>query len=78
MKIKFDSALDYQKEAINAIANIFQGQDKCESNFTVYSPEFIAKQSTFAFNDLGYGNRLTINEGKVLENVQRQDSLITE
>ena len=42
----------------------------CESNFTVYSPEFISKQQNIGFNEIGYGNRLTLNEGKILENVQ--------
>nr|WP_298656383.1 DEAD/DEAH box helicase family protein [uncultured Flavobacterium sp.] len=74
MKIQFDSALSYQQEAIDAIVDIFKGQETCESNFTVYSPEFIAKQDQTvykaSFTDLGYGNRLTLNEGKLLENVQ--------
>lgn len=70
MKIQFESALNHQQEGINAIVDIFQGQDKCESNFTVYSPEFLAKQQNFAFNEIGYGNRLTLNEGRLLENIQ--------
>ena len=70
MKIKFESTLEHQAQGINAIVDIFQGQDKCESNFTVYSPAFIAKQQNLSFNDMGYGNRITLSEGKVLENVQ--------
>ncbi|MDB0011507.1 DEAD/DEAH box helicase family protein [Crocinitomicaceae bacterium] len=70
MKIKFESALSHQQEGINAIVDIFQGQEACDSNFTVYSPEFLAKQQNFAFNEIGYGNRLTLNQGKILENVQ--------
>lgn len=70
MKIQFDSALDFQQDAINAIVDIFQGQDKCESNFTVYSPEFLVKQQNIGFDEIGYGNRLILNEGKLLENVQ--------
>ena len=71
MKIQFDSALQYQLDAINSIVDIFQGQEKCDSNFTVYSPEFIQKQHNLSYNDIGYGNRLTITEGKILENVQQ-------
>lgn len=70
MKIQFDSALNYQQDAIDSIVDIFRGQEKCESNFTVYSPEFLAKQTSLAFSGIGYGNRLNINDGKVLENVQ--------
>lgn len=70
MKIQFDSSLDYQKDAIKAITDIFQGQEICEANFTVYSPEFLAKQQNIAFNEIGYGNRLTLTEGSIVENVQ--------
>jgi len=70
MKIQFDSSLDYQKDAIKAITDIFQGQEICEANFTVYSPEFLAKQQNIAFNEIGYGNRLTLTEGNLIENVQ--------
>jgi type III restriction enzyme len=47
MKIQFDSALQYQLDAIGSIVDIFQGQEKCDSNFTVYSPEFLNKQQNF-------------------------------
>lgn len=70
MKIQFNSSLDYQKEAIDAIVDIFKGQESCTSNFTVYSPAFLAKQQNFEFTDMGYGNRLTLTEGKLLENIQ--------
>ena len=71
MKIKFDSALQYQLDAIGSIVDIFQGQEKCDSNFTVYSPEFLNKQQNLSFNEIGYGNRLTLSEGKLIENVQQ-------
>ena len=70
-KIQFDSTLQFQLDAINSIVDIFQGQEKCDSNFTVYSPEFIQKQHNISFNEIGYGNRLTLTEGKILENVQQ-------
>lgn len=70
MKIQFDSSLDYQKDAIESITNIFLGQEICEANFTVYSPEFLAKQQNLSFNEIGYGNRLTLSEGKIITNVQ--------
>ncbi len=70
MKIQFDGSLSYQQDAIDSIVDIFKGQEMCESNFTVYSPEFISKQQNIGFNEIGYGNRLTLNEGKILENVQ--------
>lgn len=70
MKIQFDSELGYQQEAIDAIVDIFKGQESCDSNFTVYSPEFLANQQNFEFTDIGYGNRLTLTEGQLLENIQ--------
>lgn len=70
MKIQFDSTLSYQQDAIDSIVDIFRGQEKCESNFTVYSPEFLAKQTSLAFSNEGSGNRLNINEGKIIQNVQ--------
>lgn len=80
MKIQFESALGYQQEAINAIVDIFQGFEKCESNFTVYSPEFLAsrisrnvieKQLQFNFSGLGYGNPnpTAFNKGNITANV---------
>ena len=75
MKIQYESELGYQREAIEAIVGIFQGQEKCDSNFTVYSPEFLEKQKTkilkAGFSELGYGNRFTLTEGQVVQNVQQ-------
>lgn len=71
MKIKFESELEYQHDAISAIVDIFSGQDACKSNFTVYSPEYIAKNPTFEYNDLGSANKLELTEDKIIENVQK-------
>ena len=35
MKLKFDSTLDYQQEAIAAARDVFQGQTPKQSLFTV-------------------------------------------
>lgn len=71
MKIKFESGLEYQHDAISAIVDIFSGQEICTSNFTVYSPEYIAKQGTLELNQIGYANKLNLTEAKILENVQK-------
>lgn len=70
MKIKFEGGLDYQQDAIHSIVDIFKGQEICNSNFTVYSPEFLATQTNIEFNQIGYANKLQLNEGQILENVQ--------
>lgn len=75
MKIKFDSSLPYQQNAIDAVVDVFKGQEICNSNFTVYSPEYLAKNGLFAnqesTNFLGYANKLQLTEGQLLENIQR-------
>ncbi|NOH14792.1 hypothetical protein [Clostridium cochlearium] len=35
MKLKFNPDLDYQKESISSIVNIFKGQTLVQANFTV-------------------------------------------
>lgn len=71
MKIKFDSTLSYQQDAIDAVVNVFQGQEICNSNFTVYSPEYLAKARLLEFNQIGFANKLQLTDGQLLENVQK-------
>lgn len=74
MKIQFSSTLNYQQDAIDAIVEIFHGQEICDSNFTVYSPEYLEKEGAkllkAGFTEMGYGNRLTLSERQILQNVQ--------
>ena len=40
MKLHFEDDLDYQLAAIDAVADLFKGQDICRTEFTVtYRPE---------------------------------------
>jgi type III restriction enzyme len=71
MHIKFESELDYQHDAIGAIVDIFKGQETCTSNFTVYSPAYLAQQKNLAYNEIGYANKMQLTEGQLLENVQK-------
>jgi type III restriction enzyme len=71
MKIKFDNSLGYQQDAIRAVVDVFKGQEVCNSNFTVYSAEFLASMPAMEFNQLGVANKMQVHEGQVLENVQR-------
>jgi type III restriction enzyme len=71
MKIKFNPDLDFQREAINAIVDLFDGQQVCQTNFTV-SP---LKQMDDLFagmdqNDLGIGNRLRLLDDDIHKNVK--------
>ncbi|MBV1818127.1 hypothetical protein [Clostridium cochlearium] len=70
MKLKFDSELDYQKEAINSIVDIFKGQPLAKANFTVANTtDIIGTEGSFLTN-LGVGNKLTIDEEDILKNVK--------
>lgn len=71
MHIKFESQLPYQLDAIESVVDIFQGQEICASNFTVYSPAFLNKQTNIDYSTLGYANKLQLTEAQVLDNVQK-------
>ena len=59
MKLKFINQ-DFQTNAINAVADLFAGQEKTRSTFSV-----VEEKQTAMFNDLGIGNALYI-DGKTL------------
>ncbi|SHF76639.1 type III restriction enzyme [Flavobacterium fontis] len=71
MKIKFESDLEHQQDAVEAIVDIFKGQEVCTSNFTVFSPDYLNKQATTFQNELGYANKLVINEAQIIDNAQK-------
>ena len=60
MKIKFDPNLAFQKQAIDAITGVFEGQEICRTNFTVAPLQFGLGPGLPGMeeNSLGVGNRL--------------------
>lgn len=68
MKIQFSDNLDYQKEAINSIVNVFQGQNIAQDNFTVSVQE---SNVGFFENELGVGNRVDIPKEEIEENINK-------
>jgi len=69
LKLHFEPNLDYQHQAIEAVCDIFRGQEICRTEFTVIR----AKEPSadlFAQSDLGVGNRLQLLEEEVLANVR--------
>ncbi len=70
MKLKFNPELDYQKEAIDSIVNIFEGQSIVQSNFTVAN---LLGQVGMSETNLGIGNKLDSNfdEEDILKNVRK-------
>jgi len=75
MKIKFNPDLNYQKDAIDAVVGVFEGQEICQTTFTVTTPniDVSGQEDIFSsqnINDLGIGNRLRLIEEELLENTQ--------
>jgi type III restriction enzyme len=70
MKLHFEPDLDYQLEAIEAVCDIFRGQEICRTEFTVTrDPADSQMRMGFAESDLGIGNRLTLLDEELLANV---------
>lgn len=70
MKLHFEPDLDYQLQAIEAICDLFRGQETCRTEFTVTRDAADAQMRlAFAQNDLGVGNRLTLLDNELLKNL---------
>ncbi|NMA94923.1 MAG: DEAD/DEAH box helicase family protein [Clostridiales bacterium] len=67
LKLKFNPDLEYQKEAINAVVDLFRGQTPKNSEFTVV-PQ--TGQITMEDRSLGLGNKLDLSEEQILENLR--------
>lgn len=68
MKLHFEPNLDYQLQAIEAVCDLFQGQETCRTEFTV-TRESASGQLSLLENDLGIGNRLTLLDDQLLVNL---------
>lgn len=66
MKIKFSDSLEYQREAIDSIVNVFEGQNIAQDNFTV---SVRGAQVGLFENELGIGNRIDITREDLKENI---------
>ncbi|MCC7141971.1 MAG: DEAD/DEAH box helicase family protein [Candidatus Eisenbacteria bacterium] len=70
MKLHFEHDLDYQLQAIEAVCELFRGQEICRTEFTVTRDAADAQMRLgFAQNDLGIGNRLTLLDDELLKNL---------
>lgn len=82
MKLHFEPNLDYQMQAIEAVCNLFRGQETCRTEFTVTMkasaqpgadlfPGTQPEQMTLgvAESDLGVGNRLTLLDDELHKNL---------
>ena len=70
MKLHFEPNLSYQHAAIEAICDIFRGQEICRTDFTV-TKRTETGQLTIpdTVTDLGIGNRLTLLDDDILRNL---------
>jgi len=70
MKLHFEPNLDYQVQAIEAVCDLFRGQEICRTEFTVTrDPADAQMRMGCAQNDLGVGNRLTLLDDELLANL---------
>ena len=70
MKIHFEPNQPHQLQAINAVCDIFRGQEICRSEFTVTNDAAKTQmQLQFAENNLGIGNHLTLLDEELLKNL---------
>lgn len=71
MKLHFEPNLDYQLQAIEAVCDLFRGQEVCRTEFTV-TMKLPDHQLTLgmADTDLGVGNRLTLLDDQLLQNLR--------
>lgn len=67
MKLHFESNLDFQLQAIEAICDLFRGQEICRSEFTVTMPRDY--DSLGIESNLGIGNRLMLLDTDILKNL---------
>lgn len=70
MKLHFEPDLDYQMQAIEAVCDLFRGQEICRTEFTVTMRSDEMQMSLgVAQSDLGVGNRLTLLDDELLKNL---------
>ena len=71
MKLRFEADLDFQLQAMEAVCDLFRGQEICRTEFTVTrDPAGPQARMAFLENDLGIGNRLTLLDNEILENLK--------
>lgn len=76
MQLHFESDLDYQLEAIEAVCDLFRGQEACRAEFSVTAQAARRRAGPqislgMAESGLGVGNRLTLDAHTFAENLAR-------
>lgn len=73
MKLHFESDLDYQKAAIEAVCDLFRGQEINRTEFTVTRRPDGDVQGDLGLveNELGIGNRLNLLDDEIISNLRQ-------
>jgi type III restriction enzyme len=72
MKLKFDSSQPYQRTAIDAIVDLFDGQPLSQGDFSIELNSFDSfGQKSLLQTELGTGNNLLLTDEAILKNLHR-------
>ena len=69
MKLHFEPNLDYQLQAVEAVCDLFCGQELCRSTFTVSRASANGAFLPGMQNEHGVGNRLLLLDDELLKNL---------
>lgn len=69
MKLKFDSNLEYQNEAIQAVTDLFEGMPLKQSTFEISLSDMVGSME-MVHTELGVGNRLILEQNQIFKNLQ--------
>jgi type III restriction enzyme len=69
MKLHFEPNLDYQLQAVEAVCDLFRGQETCRTEFTVTRSAVDGQFLPGHESDLGIGNRLSLLDDQLLDNL---------
>ena len=67
MKLRFEPDLDFQIQTVEAVCDLFRGQEVCRTEFTVTRD---AGDLAFQETGLGIGNRLTLLDDQLFKNLK--------
>jgi len=70
MKIQFDPNLNYQKQAVESVVGVFEGQEVLQTNFTVAPLQYTTQKLIPGIEkNLGIGNRLKLLDEDIHKNI---------
>jgi len=69
MKLQFEDKIPHQLQAVEAVCDLFRGQEICRTEFTVTRDTGLQMQLATMETELGIGNRLTLLDDEILTNL---------